>query len=211
MNKEILDTFVKVNTDYFGNSNSLHNLGLESKKLEDAATTQILDVLNLNNKEVIYTSGNVENNNLLIFGLLEKYKGKNKNVIVHKDELTIIKCLKHIDYVDTIIIDDIKDLNKINKDTILVCISNNIEDVLKYKKEYNFFYHINFNNNTNNLNDIDFISIEDPELLGFGCLIKNKSIVLSPMIHGGKSTTVYRSGTPNLAFILCLSKLIKLK
>ena len=215
MNKELLDTFIKVNTEYYGNSNSLHKLGLESKKLENAATNQILDIFKLKNKEVIYTSGNVENNNLLIFGLLSKYKdkNKNKNVIVYKDEITIIECLKHIDYVNTIIIDDIKELkDKINNNTILVCISKDIEYVLDVIKEYNCFYHINYNNqDINTLNKIDFISVEEPDIPGFGCLIKNKSIVINPLIYGGKSTTVYRSGTPNLPFIVCFSKLLKNK
>jgi len=169
-------------------------------------------VFHLDNKEVIYTSGNVENNNLVIFGLLYKYNNKNKNVIVYKDEETIIECLKHIDYVETIIIEDIKDLEKvINNNTILVCISKDIDYVLSIIKEYKCFYHINFTDDINILNKVDFISIEDSSLPGFGCLIKNKSIELMPIIHGGKSTTKYRSGTPNLAFIVCLSKLLKSK
>ena len=33
VNKEVLDTFVKVSNNYIGNPNSLHKLGVESKKL----------------------------------------------------------------------------------------------------------------------------------------------------------------------------------
>ena len=52
----VLETFVKVSKEYFGNPNSLHTLGINSKKLIDSATTQINELLNID-KEVIYTSG----------------------------------------------------------------------------------------------------------------------------------------------------------
>ena len=53
MNKEILETFIKVSQEFIGNSNSLHKLGTKSKQLENASTKQILDTLNLKDKEVI--------------------------------------------------------------------------------------------------------------------------------------------------------------
>ena len=36
---------------------------------------------------------------------------------------------------------------------------------------------------------------------GIGCLIKKNNIKLIPLIKGGKSTTIYRSGTPSPALI----------
>ena len=58
--KDIIDSYEKSSLNFIGNSNSLHKLGLNSRKLEEASTKQILEVLNLSNKEVIYTSGNAE-------------------------------------------------------------------------------------------------------------------------------------------------------
>ena len=45
---------------------------------------------------------------------------------------------------------------------------------------------------------------------GIGCLIKKESVSLTPLIHGGKSTTVYRSGTPATALIASLAKALRL-
>ena len=45
---------------------------------------------------------------------------------------------------------------------------------------------------------------------GIGCLIKNKNLVIEPLIHGGKSTTSYRSGTPALPLIVSISKALRL-
>lgn len=47
-------------------------------------------------------------------------------------------------------------------------------------------------------------------LKGIGCLIKKDGINLEPIIHGGKSTTIYRSGTPATALIASFSKALRL-
>lgn len=47
-------------------------------------------------------------------------------------------------------------------------------------------------------------------LKGIGGLIKKDGISLEPLIHGGKSTTVYRSGTPTVALIASFAKALRL-
>lgn len=47
-------------------------------------------------------------------------------------------------------------------------------------------------------------------LLGCGVLVKKKGVVLEPLIHGGASTTVYRSGTPDTAAACALEKALAL-
>lgn len=47
-------------------------------------------------------------------------------------------------------------------------------------------------------------------LLGIGVLIRKKHVVLEPLIHGGASTTVYRSGTPDVAAAAALEKALSL-
>ena len=44
---------------------------------------------------------------------------------------------------------------------------------------------------------------------GFGALIKKKNISLIPIINGGKSTTIYRSGTPVTAMVVALDKALE--
>ena len=55
VNNEVLDTFTKATITFPGNPNSLHKLGLESKKLIDASTKQIAKLLNIHENEIIYT------------------------------------------------------------------------------------------------------------------------------------------------------------
>ena len=74
VNSEVLDTFVLVSNEYIGNPNSLHKLGSKSKNLIDDATCQIKSILNIDDKEVIYTSGSSESNNTVIKGVASRYK-----------------------------------------------------------------------------------------------------------------------------------------
>ena len=47
-------------------------------------------------------------------------------------------------------------------------------------------------------------------LKGIGLLIKKDNIMLEPLIHGGKSTTVFRSGTPALPLIASMKTALEL-
>ena len=42
-------------------------------------------------------------------------------------------------------------------------------------------------------------------LNGIGVLVKRRGLALEPLIHGGESTTIYRSGTPTVALACSLA------
>ena len=46
--------------------------------------------------------------------------------------------------------------------------------------------------------------------MGIGCLIKKRGIELTPLIHGGKSQTIYRSGTPCVSLYASFAKALRL-
>ena len=59
------------------------------------------------------------------------------------------------------------------------------------------------------LDNIDLASFSGHKIYcfkGIAALYKKKNIIIEPLIHGGKSTTIYRSGTPQTELIVCLSK-----
>ena len=129
----VLDTFVKVTKDYIGNPNSLHELGVEAKKLIDASTKQIADILKVKENEIIYTSGASEANNMAIKGICFKYKNRGKHIITttleHSSVLEVFKYLENegfeVSYakLDENGVVDIDELKKIIRDdTILVSI-----------------------------------------------------------------------------------------
>ena len=81
VNDEVIESYSKACREYIGIPNSLHRLGLESKKVIDAATSQIVSILNVKPSEIIYTSGAREANNTAIKGVAFKYKNRGNKII----------------------------------------------------------------------------------------------------------------------------------
>ena len=238
VDKRVLNTYEKVCLEYPGNSNSLHKLGMKSKELEDYSTKMIHKILKLHDKEVIYTSGSSESNNLAIKGICDKYNNRGKHIITtYLEHSSIIEPLKYlgkqgyeIDYVkindDGLIdIDNLKEL--LRDDTLMVCISavdselgirQPIEEIGELLKEYpKCYYHVDCTQVIGkidiNFDNIDLASISAHKiygLKGIGLLIKNKNLVIEPIIHGGKSSTSYRSGTPALPLIVSIMRSLDL-
>lgn len=234
----VLDTFVKVTRDYIGNPNSLHELGVEAKKLIDASTKQIADILKVKESEVIYTSGASEANNMAIKGICFKYKNRGKHIITttleHSSVLEVFKYLENegfeVSYakLDENGVVDIDELKKIIRDdTILVsiCSVNSevgvrqpVEEIGLLLKDYpKLYFHSDVTQSIGkekvDFTNIDLASFSGQKFYGMkgvGCLIKKESIILESLIHGGKSTTVFRSGTPATALIVSLAKAMRL-
>lgn len=238
VDKRVIDTYSKVCSDYIGNPNSLHKLGLKSKELIDASVRQIASILKVLPEEVIFTSGASEANNLAIKGICSKYKNRGRHIITTKlEHSSVSQAISYleengfsVDYVN--LLDDgtvdLVDLdNKITDDTILVSIVavnsevgviqplDKISEVIrKYPKVY---FHSDVTQAIGklkiNLNCVDLASFSAQKFFGMkgiGCLIKRKKIIIEPLIHGGKSTTIFRSGTPATPLIVSLARALRL-
>ena len=124
--KEVLDTYVEASLKFIGNPNSLHKLGTDAKKLIESATRQIENILKIKDKEVIYTSGSSESNNMVIKGVANKYKNRGNHIISSYLEHSSI--LSTLDYLSTqgFIIDyvKIKDDGTIDLDHLKELLSN---------------------------------------------------------------------------------------
>lgn len=234
----VLETFNKACKNYPGNSNSLHSLGIKSKELEDYATEKISNLLGVKPSEIIYTSGASESNNTVLKGVASKYKNRGNHIITtyleHSSVLETCKYLENkgfiIDYVkikDNGLI-DIDDLERLLTDnTILVSVAyvdselgirQDIDTISKIvKKHPKCYFHVDATQAIGKIKvdptSIDFISMSAHKIFGLkgiGLLIKKDNIVIDNLIHGGKSTTIYRSGTPALPLICSLMKALEL-
>lgn len=238
VNEMVLESFNKVSLEYVGNPNSLHKLGNMSHKLMEAATKQVADLLGVNANEVIFTSGASESNNLAIFGVLNQYPSRGKHIVTtkleHSSILAGMNYLKQngykIDYVKInsdgcVDLDDLKRL--VTNDTILVSIGEvnseigliqNVNGIGEYLKNFpRCIFHVDgtqaIGKKKVDLTNIDLYSFSGHKiygLKGIGCLVKKQGIELTPIIHGGKSQTIYRSGTPTLALMVSFAKALKL-
>ncbi len=230
VDKEVLDLYYDVSLKYFANPNSIHKLGVEAKNQIDMATNKIAKILNCLPEEVIYTSGATESNNLAIIGLCEKYKNFGKHIIISSLEHTSIVApvnyltqqgfevdVLNVSVDGKVSVDELKKL--IRDDTILVSITSvdselgikqPIEEIGEVLKDYpNTHFHTDSSQAIGKVKmdftNVDLVTIAPHKfygLNGFGILIKKKDVLLKPIILGGKSTTIYRSGTPVLPMVV---------
>ena len=238
VDKRVLNTFNKVCLEYPGNSNSLHKLGMEAKELEDYATSRIGEMLHLKDEEIIYTSGASEANNHVIKGVCSRYQNRGKHIITtyleHSSVLSCMNYMSHlgfeVDYVKInddgrVDLDHLRSL--LTNHTILVSIcmvdselgiEQPIREISELLREYpKCFFHVDCTQALGKIpidfSLMDFASMSMHKIYGMkgiGLLVKKKSIMFDNLIHGGKSSTSYRSGTPALPLIVSSMKALDL-
>jgi len=83
----VLDAMLPYYMDQFGNPHSrTHMYGWESDEAVEKAREQIAKLIGANAKEIIFTSGATEANNIAIKGVMHFYKDKKKHVITTQTE-----------------------------------------------------------------------------------------------------------------------------
>ncbi|CAL4326647.1 IscS subfamily cysteine desulfurase [Buchnera aphidicola] len=147
----------------FGNSASRsHKFGWNAEEAVDIARNQISELIGADSREIIFTSGATESNNLAIKGIAFFHEKKGKHIITskteHKSVLDACRYLEskgfHLTYLtpknNGII--DLNDLKKnITKDTVLVSIMHvnneigiiqDIDNISKICRNNGIFFHV---------------------------------------------------------------------
>lgn len=234
---EVLDSYNKVTNEYFGNPNSLHNLGLKSRELLNSATRQVSELLNIDVNEFSFTSGATESNNLAIIGACLANKDRGNHIIVSKlEHPSIYKIVDYlvsigfkVSYVNNTVegVIDFEDLKrKMNEDTILIsiCAVNSetgirqplrtIKQVInKYNK--NILLHSDITQALGkvsiNFNDFDLASASGHKIYapkGIGLFYKKKNVKCQKLLHGTDES--FHPGTPALPLIVSFSKALRI-
>ena len=83
LDKRVLDEMMLTMTTEFGNAHSKsHSFGWEAEKLVETAREQVANVIGADAKDIIFTSGATESNNLAIKGVARFNKSDKKNHII---------------------------------------------------------------------------------------------------------------------------------
>ena len=78
---EVAEIVVKTMTEDFGNPSAMHLKGVEAEKYFREAEQILAKILKVNEKEIIFTSGGTESNNLALFGGADANKRSGNHII----------------------------------------------------------------------------------------------------------------------------------
>lgn len=237
-NKEVVALYNHIEVDCFGNSGSIHHLGMESSNLLSKARESILNSFKLKNHKVYFTASSTEANNLAIISYCHKYQNRGKHVITSNIEHpSVLECFKHLEnegfkvtYLHVnkdgvISLDDLK--SAIDNETILVSIMavnneigsinpiNEISEIVhKFPK---CSLHVDTTQAIGKLpldySKIDMFVVSSHKihgLKGSGALIAKNTLTFEPVVYGGGQEEGFRSGTVSVAHACALAKAIKI-
>ena len=236
--KEVLETFVEVNDNYYGNPASINKFGKTTNKLLDAARKQVADILKVKKETIYFTSCATESNNIAIIGSVEHKKDFGNRIIVSKIEHpSVLETYRELErrgfILDYLNVDSngLIDLNHLKslltKETILLSIMhvNNvyggvqpIKEIVELLKEYpKVHFHVDgvqgVLKKEINLSDIDSYSISAHKfhgIKGVGVLYLKSRRTVHNITFGGGQENGLRSGTVNVAGAVSLAKALRL-
>jgi cysteine desulfurase len=130
---EVTELIADVSRNIYGNPSSLHTKGIEAERVVNTARNIIAASLGAQSKEIYFTSGGTESNNLAIRGYLYANPRKGKHLITTKIEhpsvLEVFRFLEQqgysVDYIDVdengkILMDQLRE--KLTADTALISV-----------------------------------------------------------------------------------------
>ncbi|MFQ3542490.1 cysteine desulfurase family protein [Halobacillus rhizosphaerae] len=237
---EVLDSYHKVSMNYFGNPSSVHHLGSEAERLLGKARKQASSVFQVDEKEVIFTSGGTEGNNMAIKGTAFMHQTRGKHLITssveHPSVLEAFRALESLGFEVSYL--DVNNEGRVNpndveqairKDTILVSLMsvNNelgtiqpIQEVGKLLKNYpTTLFHVDHVQGLGKIPiaikdfGIDMCTVSGHKihgLKGTGALVVQNHVSLFPLLHGGGQERRYRSGTENLPGVTAFVKALRM-
>ena len=151
----VLEAMMPYFTNLFGNAASRsHSFGWSAEEAVDYAREQIAALIGANPKEIIFTSGATESDNLAIKGVFEMYEQKGKHIVtLNTEHKAVLDACKHLEKLGAEVTylgvkeDGLVDLAEleaaIRPDTILVSVmyANNEIGVIQPIKEISAIAH----------------------------------------------------------------------
>ena len=234
----VLEKMMESYNENYGNPSSTHKLGQKARAAVEKTRNVIAGYLGAEGKEIIFTSGGAEGNNLVIRGALNAYDYKGKHIITSKIEhSTVLKTCQQLEregyevtYIDVdengvVNLEQLK--NSIRKDTVIVSImyANNetgvkqpIKEIGKILKNTGIMFHTDavqamgkeviFPKDLK----IDAMTVTAHKFYGpkgAGFVYLDKNFLIEKEIWGGSQERNRRAGTENVQGILGMGTAIE--
>ncbi|WP_188453550.1 cysteine desulfurase family protein [Virgibacillus oceani] len=239
VNKQVIDVMYPIYERVFGNPSSVHSFGRKARSLLDEARRVMANSIHANEKEIVFTSGGTEADNLALIGSAFANKEKGKHIITtvqeHHATLHTAEFLEksgfNVTYLPvyengSISIDDLR--NALTDETILVSIMavNNetgvvqpIREAGKLLKDHQANFHTDavqaFGLMQLNVKElgIDLLTVSSHKIngpKGIGFLYVAEGVKLNPLQYGGEQERKRRAGTENIVSAVGFQKAVEL-
>jgi cysteine desulfurase len=227
----VLEKMLPFFSEKYGNPNSVHTWGREVRTALEEARSSVARLLNADPREILFTGGGSEADNLAIKGVAESLSGKGRHVITsaieHHAVLDTVKWLGKEGFDVTILPVDsegrvsVEDFQAaIRPDTILATVmyANNevgtiqpIRELGEICRNRGILFHTDAVQAAGhlplNVKDlpVDLLTMAAHKMYGpkgVGALYVRKGVRIAPLVHGGGQEFGLRSGTENTAGIV---------
>ncbi|HWJ02825.1 MAG TPA: cysteine desulfurase family protein [Verrucomicrobiae bacterium] len=223
----------------FANPHSVHGDGERARAAVETAREQIARCLGAKPKQIIFTSGGTEANNLAILGLARSAKYKRKHLVTsaieHKSILGPMHALSKSGFTVDLLPLELTGLIKlpvleqtVREDTLLVSVAHGnseigtiqpIEALAKLAKGKGALFHCDAVQSFGKIPvevpklGVDLISISGHKIYGpkgIGVLYVGPGVKLEPLMYGGGQERDLRPGTLNVSGIMGMAKAVEL-
>ena len=234
---EVLHAMMPYFREAYGNASSLHESGRTARNAVEKSRATVADHLGVNPREIVFTAGATEANNLALIGSVFSAPPEKRHLVIssleHHAVLHTAQWLEtqganvSIVDVDSTGRIDPADLEKVLRDdTLLVSVmaGNNeigtlqpIAEIGELCKARGILFHTDavqaFGKVPLPIDVIDMLSVSAHKLhgpKGVGFLFVRKGVRLTPILHGGGHERGLRSGTENVPGIVGLGEAARL-
>ena len=236
---EVLDAMLPFFISRFGNASGIHENGRDARKAVEQARRQVAEAIGAESREIVFTSGGSESDNLAIQGTAFALQEKGKHIITsqieHPAVLNTCRWLEKLGFRVTYLpvdacgtVDPESVREAIGGETILVSImtANNesgtvqpIRQIGEICREKGVVFHTDavqaIGAIRTDVTDMhaDLLSMSAHKFhgpKGTGALYIRKGARLESLIHGGKQERGLRAGTENVPGIAGMGKAIEI-
>ncbi len=239
VDKRVVEAMLPYFDSRVGNPASLHESGVEARKALGTARELVAALIGAEDKEIIFTSGATESNNIAIRGAVQRKKKKGNHIIISAVEhMSVVNTCKDLQRegfeVTTVPVDRDGLVNperladEVTDQTILVSYMyangeigtiQPVRDIGAMTREKDILFHVDAVAAAGKIpidvvqDNIDLLSLSSNDLYGpkgVGALYIKSSVALRPVMTGGGQERGLRSGSENISGIVGLGKACEL-
>lgn len=237
MDERVIDAVTETMRENYGNPSSVYQIGQKGKRVLEESRETISGLLGLKPREIVFTSGGTESNNMAIRGAARALEGRGKHLITseieHSSVLATMRDMELLGWEVTYLkvdekgkvgIEELK--NSIKDETVLISImhSNNeigtlqpIDEIGLIAKEKNITFHVDGVQSMGkakiNFENIDLFSFSAHKFYGpkgVGGLSIKSGTKVEKLTTGGPQERNRRAGTENLPGVRGMSKAMEI-